>query len=108
MTAENGAEPAEECRNPPNHLPQAACRESRHTHATQPTGRGERWHRALHSGHTARGQSPFSDCFNTPPQIINTKILCERVEVFISPAIESSLFFRTRARSLIGKPKRFL
>lgn len=41
MAAENGAEPAEECRNPPNHLPQAAGRAGTHMRRNRAAPRGE-------------------------------------------------------------------
>lgn len=41
MAAENGAELAEECSNPPNHLPQAAGRAGTHMRPNRPApGRG--------------------------------------------------------------------
>lgn len=49
MAAENGAEPAEECRNPPNHLPQAAGRAGTHMRPNRP---GPRKEVALHSSAT--------------------------------------------------------
>lgn len=46
MAAENGAESAEECRNPPNHLPQVALRAGTHMRPNRPAPR-KRWHGAL-------------------------------------------------------------
>lgn len=39
MAVENGAEPAEECRNPPIHLPQAVFRAGTHTRPNRPAPR---------------------------------------------------------------------
>lgn len=65
MVAEHGMEPAEECKNPPKHLPQAVRSAGTHMRPNRPA-RGERWHAAGRYSCTVVGSVTFFSLNDSP------------------------------------------